>query len=125
MQSRKEELKKELKAIQDKEMAEKLKDLNHLEGSVESTLKLKDAQSHRNIMYGDFFIKFAMALFVSLAFIHIVYTGNVDAMTEGQKLIGAKTVGNGNFQLLSVVGPLFGMILQYYFGTKKKSANGE
>ena len=122
--TRKDELKQELNSIEKKEMEKKLKELGSLESSVDSQIKLSESKGHRWIMFGDFTIKFAMALFVSVAFIHIVYTGNVDAMSAKDALVGT-TVGNGNFQLLSVVGPLFGMILQYYFGTKKKSANGE
>ena len=120
--TRKEELKSELAAIQKKEMAEKLKELNSIESSVESQVKLSEVKSHRNIMYGDFLIKLLIGVAVTLAFIHIVYTGNVDAMETD--LIG-QTSTNGNFQLLSVVGPLFGMVLQYYFGKNKAGANGE
>ena len=124
MKSRKEELQGELDAIKKKELAKKLEDLNHLEDSVKSQVKLSETKSHKNIMYGDFAIKFLMALFISVSFLHIVYTGNVDAMSEGQILVGESS-GNGNFQLLSVIGPLFGMVLSYYFGKSKSSANGE
>ena len=83
-----------------------------------------DSRAHNWVMGGDFLIKFLMALFISVSFLHIVYTGNVDAMSEGQILVGESS-GNGNFQLLSVIGPLFGMVLSYYFGKSKSSANGE
>ena len=120
--NRKDELQSELKAIEKKEMEKALCELNHLEASVDSKLKLKEAQSHSHIMYGDFLIKLFVAVGVTAAFMHVVYTGNVDAME--QNLIG-ETSPNGNFQLLSVLGPLFGMVLQYYFGKNKAGANGE
>ena len=120
--NRKQELQDELKGIEKKEMEKKLKELGHLEESVESQLKLKEAKSHSHIMYGDFLIKLFVAVSVSAAFMHVVYTGNVDAMETN--LIG-ETAPNGNFQLLSVLGPLFGMVLQYYFGKNKAGANGE
>ena len=56
---------------------------------------------------------------------YVVVTGNMDAMEEPNTFAQAVNGGSGNFQLLSVLGPLFGMVLQYYFGTKKKSAIGE
>ena len=120
--NRKEELQIELNDIKKKEMAKKLEDLNSLEASVESQVKLKDSKSHRHIMYGDFAIKLLVAVGVTAAFMHVVYTGNVDAMQPD--LLGNKSP-NGNFQLLSVLGPLFGMVLQYYFGKNKSGANGE
>ena len=82
-----------------------------------------DSRAHNWVMGGDFLIKFLMALFISISFLHIVYTGNVEAM--GTKTLIGDTKGNGNFQLLSVIGPLFGMVLSYYFGKSKSSANGE
>ena len=122
--TRKEELQKELNVIEEKELSVKLKEVQHLEGSIENKLKLESSRAHKYIMYGDFGIKFCMALFVSIAFMHVVYTGNVDAMSGDGALIGAPA-GNGNFQLLSVLGPLFGLVLSYYFGKSKASANGE
>ena len=122
--TRKEELKKELGVIEEKEMAVKLKELKGIESSVDNQLKLKEAKSHSHIMYGDFLIKLLVAIGVTAAFMHVVYTGNVDAMSGDGSLIGAPA-GNGNFQLLSVLGPLFGMVLQYYFGKNKAGANGE
>ena len=122
MSTRKEDLKKELKAIQDKEIAEKLKDLDGLKESVDSKIKYQDAVAHKWIMGGDFLIKLFVAVGVTAAFMHVVYTGNVDAME--QNLIGEASP-NGNFQLLSVLGPLFGMVLQYYFGKNKAGVNGE
>ena len=118
---RKLELEQELHAINKKEMEKKLKELNSIESSVESQLKLKDAKSHDFVMKGDFIIKFLMALFVSAAFMYVVYTGNT---MEPTNFIG-NPVQDNNFQLLSVLGPLFGLVLSYYFGTTKASANGE
>ena len=122
--TRKEELQQELSSIENKEMEAKLTELNHLESSVESQLKLTEAKSHRNIMYGDFAIKIAVAFGVTAAFMHVVYTGNAEAMTNDSEF-GLVSASNGNFQLLSVLGPLFGMVLQYYFGKNKAGANGE
>ena len=120
--TRKEELKQELKSIETKEMEKKLKELDHLEASVESKLKLADAKTHRWIIFADSALKTLFGMAIIAAFIHIVYTGNVDAMETN--LIGERS-SNGNFQLLSVVGPLFGVVLQYYFGKNKAGANGE
>ena len=119
---RKTELQQELDGIQRKEMEAKLQDLNSLECSIDSQVKLQEAKSHRNIMYGDFIIKLLVAAFVSVAFMYVVVTGHWDSMEDG--LVGG-TGGNGNFQLLSVLGPLFGLVLSYYFGKSKASANGE
>lgn len=117
--TRKEELQEELNVIQQKEMAEKLKEMEGIDGSIDAQIKKRTAGSHINIMYGDFAIKLVIAMFISIAFIHIVYTGNVDAMNSGAYQ------SDGNFQLLSVVGPMFGAILQYYFGKNKSASNGE
>ena len=121
--TRKEELQQELVSIQKKELETKLEELGNLESSVKSQVELVNAKSHRNIMYGDFVIKLAVALFVSVAFMYVVVTGHWDQMEDGG-LIGSPA-GNGNFQLLSVLGPLFGLVLSYYFGKSKASANGE
>ena len=118
---RKLELQQELDIINKKEMEKKLKELNHLENSVESQLKLSEAKSHKFVMRGDFIIKFFMAFAVSFAFMYVVWTGNT---MEPSNLIGSAPQDN-NFQLLSVLGPLFGMVLSYYFGNTKASANGE
>ena len=134
MESRKEELLAELQEIKSKEVQAEIEKSTELAGGAENIIKLeeaktkaykekKDALSHSIVMGGDFLIKFLMALFISIAFLHIVYTGNVDAMAS-TNLIG-ETSTNGNFQLLSVIGPLFGMVLSYYFGKSKASANGE
>ena len=48
--TRKEELKQELSAIESKEMEARLTELNYIESSVESQLKLGEAKSHRHIM---------------------------------------------------------------------------
>ena len=120
--TRKEELKKELGVIEEKEMAVMLKDLKSLNETVDNKIKYQDAIAHKWIMGGDFLIKLFVAVGVTAAFMHVVYTGNVDAMESD--LIGG-TAPNGNFQLLSVLGPLFGMVLQYYFGKNKAGSNGE
>lgn len=119
--TRKEEIQKELDAIHKKEMADKLKELKTVEGSIDNQLRLEEARSHKFVMKGDFIIKFCMALFVSVAFMYVVWTGNT---MEPSRLVGDPLQDN-NFQLLSVLGPLFGLVLSYYFGTTKASANGE
>ena len=120
--TRKEELEKELDIIHKKEMSEKLKDLKGLNESVENKLRVQDAIAHKWIMGGDFLIKLFVAVGVTAAFMHVVYTGNAESMgTDNNFTVG----GSGNFQLLSVLGPLFGMVLQYYFGKNKAGSNGE
>ena len=134
MESRKQELLQELQEIKSKEIAIEVEKSTELAGGADSLIKVeeakariskekKDALVHTWVMGGDFLIKFLMALFISVAFLHIVYTGAIDGM-EKTNLIGESS-GNGNFQLLSVIGPLFGMVLSYYFGKSKASANGE
>ena len=57
---------------------------------------------------------------------YIVYHGSMAPVVKSTDLIGVtSSKGNGLFQLLSVVGPLFGMVLSYYFGKTKSSINGE
>ena len=85
--------------------------------------KKVESASHKIIMIGDFLLKFFIAIIVSAAFIYIVFTGSMASVEE--ELIGAGSKTSSLFNLLSVVGPLFGMVLQYYFGSKKKSSNGE
>ena len=113
--TRKDELIDELKQIQGKQIE---KTVNELKPDPP-----KSNRAHDTVMYFDLLIKFCVAVAVSASFLYIVYTGNVEAM-EGAKgfSVGA---GAGNFQLLSVVGPLFGMVMSYYFGKSKASANGE
>ena len=134
MESRKQELLTELQEIKHREVQAEIEKSTELAGGAENLIKVEEAKAklhkekkdslvHVWVMGGDFLIKFLMALFISLAFLHIVYTGNVEAM-EGTSLIG-ESKSNGNFQLLSVIGPLFGMVLSYYFGKSKASANGE
>ena len=135
MESRKQELLNELQEIKHKEVQAEIDKSSEMAGSADNIIKIeeakarihkekKDATVHTWVMGGDFLIKFLMAAFISIAFLHIVYTGNVEAMDGGKILIGESS-GNGNFQLLSVIGPLFGMVLSYYFGKSKASANGE
>ena len=134
MESRKQELLSELQEIKHKEVQAEIDKSTEMAGGAENIIKVEeakvklhkekqDATVHKWVMGGDFLIKFLMALFISIAFLHIVYTGNEDAMSS-TNLIG-ETSNNGNFQLLSVIGPLFGMVLSYYFGKSKASANGE
>ena len=115
MATRKDELLEELQKIQQKELETQVTEIGFTETS--------EQKNHNFVMRGDFLIKFIVALAISGAFMWIVWTGNVEAM-EGAKgfSVGA---GSGNFQLLSVVGPLFGMVMSYYFGKSKAAANGE
>ena len=132
--TRKQELLGELQEIKAKEVQIEIDKSTEMAGGADNLIRVEqakakikkdrsDANAHKWVMFGDFTIKFLMALFISLAFLHIVYTGNVDAM--GSTNLVGETSSNGNFQLLSVIGPLFGMVLSYYFGKTKSSANGE
>ena len=134
METRKEELKRELQQIRAKELEQELAKSEELAGNVDAIQRVEDAKadryerqqtakSERLVMWGDFSIKFIIALFVSFAFIYIIYTGSMASVEE--ELIGGGSKTSSLFNLLSVVGPLFGMVLQYYFGSKKKSSNGE
>ena len=88
--------------------------------------KRLESATHRVVTIGDFFLKFSIAFAISSAFLYIVYAGSQMPITKASELIGAAPVkDNGLFQLLSVVGPLFGMVLSYYFGKTKSSVNGE
>ena len=143
--TRKEELQEELSSIKAKELELQLADLDKIEGSAcaiekiesaradrlervanataERDIRVRESDGHTKIMYGDFFIKFFIAIAVSASFIYIIYTGSMASVEE--ELIGGKSKSSSLFNLLSVVGPLFGMVLQYYFGSKKAAANGE
>ena len=134
MESRKQELLSELQEIKTQEVQAEIEKSTELAGGAENLIKLEEAKAkrekdreeataHKNIMYGDFIIKLLVAAGVTGAFMHVVWTGNQEAM-EASSLIG-EAAGSGNFQLLSVLGPLFGMVLQYYFGKNKAGANGE
>ncbi len=112
--NRKDELLKELQIINNKELKDKVDKIGYS--------KTEEQKAHNFVMRGDFLLKFIMASGILASFVWIVYTGNVDAMEEKGFSVGS---GGGNFQLLSVVGPLFGMVLQYYFGKNKAGANGE
>ena len=98
--TRKEELQQELSSIENKEMEARLTELNHIESSVDSQLKLGEAKSHRIIMYGDFAIKLLVAAGVTAAFMYVVVSGNMDAMESPNTFQQAVAGGNGNFQLL-------------------------
>ena len=134
MESRKQELLSELQEIKTQEVQAEIEKSTELAGGAENLIKLEEAKAkrekdkeeataHKNIMYGDFIIKLLVAAGVTGAFMHVVWTGNQDAMAASS-LIG-EAASSGNFQLLSVLGPLFGMVLQYYFGKNKAGANGE
>ena len=115
--SRKEELEKQLKIINDKEMADRLEELKHIDGSIDSQIRISQEKTHDNIMMGDFLIKFFMAIAVAGGFFFTVKEGVLNGN------VGAKA--SVHFQMISVLGPLFGMILQYYFGKNKAGSNGE
>ena len=133
MENRKSELLAELSELRAIEIEKQLKET---EGIIESAkelddiealkserrLKENDANSHGWVMRGDFFIKFCMAVAISAAFMYITYVGTMSSQ-DSQVLEFGKS--SGHFQLLSVIGPLFGMVLSYYFGKSKSSANGE
>ena len=134
MQSRKEELKNELQQIRAKELEQELAKSEKLAGNVESIQKVEDAKADRYerqqsakarrfVMAGDFILKFCIAVAVSVAFIYIIYTGSMASVEE--ELIGGSTKTSSLFNLLSVVGPLFGYVLSYYFGKNKVSSDGE
>ena len=114
---RKEELLEELAVIEKREMAKKLEELKDIDSSLASKIEAKSAKVHNDIMYGDFLIKFAIAVSIGLAFIYTVIEG-VHNGSVGQK-------ASVHFQMISVLGPLFGAVLQYYFGKNKAGANGE
>ncbi len=132
--TRKEELLSELNDIKSKELQSELDKSYQLAGSADTVEKIQDAKaeryerqqsakSHRWIMFGDFSIKFFIAFAVSGAFMYIVHAGSIASVDE--ELIGGTSKTSSLFNLLSVVGPLFGMVLQYYFGKNKAGANGE
>ena len=136
-QTRKQELQEELNNIRAKEIEDQLIKDEELGSSVGAIQKAKDAEAirnerkieaktHRAVTIGDFILKFTIASAISGAFMYIVYAGSQMPITKASALIGAApTKDNGLFQLLSVVGPLFGMVLSYYFGKSKSSVNGE
>ena len=115
MATRKDELLEELQKIQQKDLEAQVSKIGYT--------KTIEQKGHNFVMKGDFWIKLFMALGVLSSFVWIVYTGNDNSMHP--ELLDVPARGNGNFQLLSVVGPLFGMVLQYYFGKNKAGANGE
>ena len=116
--TRKEELSKELEAIEKKEMAKKLEELKEVDGSIDSQIKMKTAKAHDSVMYTDLTIKFLIAVAISIAFIYTVIQGVHNGSTGSTK-------ASVHFQMISVLGPLFGAVLQYYFGKNKAGANGE
>ena len=136
-QTRKQELQEELNNIRAQEIETKLKEAEGLEDSAMTLEKVEcakadryekkiEAKTHRAVTLGDFALKFVIASAISGAFMYIVWAGSQMPITKASELIGASpSKDNGLFQLLSVVGPLFGMVLSYYFGKSKSSVNGE
>ena len=133
-QTRKEELQEELNLIRAKEIEIKLKEAEGLEDSAMTLEKVEcakadryekkiEAKTHRAVTLGDFALKFVIASAISGAFMYIVYAGSQASVAE--ELIGGTSKTSSLFNLLSVVGPLFGMVLSYYFGKSKSSVNGE
>ena len=132
-QTRKQELQEELNNIRAKEIEAQLikeEELNSSSKVIQSAkdadaereVKLKDVKSHNFIMRGDFFLKFFIAVTISAAFIYSVISGvSVQQETD---LLGNSSSGS-HFQIISVLGPLFGAIIQYYFGKNKAGSNGE
>ena len=114
--TRKEELQQELDGITKKEMTAKLEELKHLEESVDSQLRIEEARGHKFVMKGDFWIKLISAVGITAAFFYVAITSHHSLM---------ESVGGSDSSLLSVLGPLFGIVLQYYFGKSKAGANGE
>ena len=156
MESRKQELQKELNDIRAKEVETKLLEMEGLESSASAIQKIEQAKAkaeldiscakseaqlkidtsrsenshkrmesmtHRFVTIGDFLLKFGIATAISISFIYIVYTGSIESLQE--EFYPAATQSDTLFSLLSVVGPLFGMVLSYYFGKSKSSVNGE
>ena len=117
MMTRKEELSKELEAIEKKEMAKKLEDLKHIDSSMDSKIRLQKEELHEVAIKTDLAIKFIFAFFIGAAFLYTIWHG----VQNGH--VGAKA--SVHFQMISVLGPLFGAVLQYYFGKSKAGANGE
>ena len=136
-QTRKQELQEELNSIRAQEIENQLLKEEELGSSAEAIQKSEDAKAsrnerrieaitHRAVTVGDFILKFTIAAAISGAFMYIVWAGSQMPITKASELIGASpSKDNGLFQLLSVVGPLFGMVLSYYFGKSKSSINGE
>ena len=132
METRKQELLKEINDIRAKEIEAQLIKEEELGSSAETILKLENAKAVRNlekydqkshnfIMKGDFILKFVIASVISGAFIYTVITGvNAKQATD---LLGSSS--GSHFQIISVLGPLFGAIIQYYFGKNKAASNGE
>ena len=115
--TRKEELEKELGAIHEKEMVKKLEEMKDIEGSVEAQLRIKKEKMHKMVTEVDLALKFLIAVFVSAAFLFTIYHGVMHG--------NSGTKASVHFQMISVLGPLFGAVLQYYFGKNKAGANGE
>ena len=144
-QTRKQELQEELNKIRALEIEKDLKVAEGVESSATAIQKIEaskakaeleiacaraeiyekkvEARTHRSVTIGDFILKFTIASAISGAFMYIVYAGSQASVTE--ELIGGASKTSSLFNLLSVVGPLFGMVLSYYFGKSKSSVNGE
>ena len=129
-----EELESSAIAIQQVQAAKAKSELNIATTKADAELKVEMAKSdhaqkkienksHMFVTMGDFLLKFGIAFSISAAFLYIVYTGSMASVDE--ELIGGTSKTSSLFNLLSVVGPLFGMVLNYYFGKGKSSINGE
>ena len=111
------------KSALDIECAKTANDLKIENAKSENKRKNIEHMTHRAVTIGDFSLKFLIASAVSGAFMYIVWTGSMASVEE--ELIGGSSKSTSLFNLLSVVGPLFGMVLSYYFGKTKSSVNGE
>ena len=132
-QTRKQELQEELNNIRAKEIETQLikeEELNTSSYAVQSAkdaesaraLQESETKSHTFIMKGDFLLKFFIAVTISAAFIYSVISGV--SVQQETNLLGNSS-GGSHFQIISVLGPLFGAIIQYYFGKNKAASNGE
>ena len=120
--SRKLELQEELKKIHEKEVE---KELSNYEKAIkdnfditEDKAKLAEIGMKKKMALGDFIIKLSVALGISAAFFYIVVTGNDVSVVDAIEYMPTSKTSN-KFSILSVVGPLFGMVLQYYFGKRQ------
>ena len=114
---RKQELQEELSRIQEAEIRKKLDEMQSVESGIQAKLQLEKEEMHHNVIKVDLFIKTVIALAISIAFFYTVVQG-VHHGTSGTK-------ASVHFQMISVLGPLFGAVLQYFYGKSKAGANGE
>lgn len=120
--SRKLELQEELKKIHQKEVEKELsnydKAIKDRFDITEDKVKLAEIGMKKKMALGDFIIKLSVALGVSASFFYIVVTGHEMPIVDAIEYMPANKSSN-KFSILSVVGPLFGMVLQYYFGKRQ------